>query len=313
MPYRSFTGSWIACLLLFSLLVIASPSAGAQIGLRPPALRPEAQPCIRRIQASTPPALDSISASRVPPTIRVPDPPISDRTIISDIVITYGQTVSGDAQVSAGDRRHAYLLRRHHTVLHHTAYFQETYCPSFGGPFDAGTHILTAVFSGDSVYAGSTSNPVQVTVLPEATMAVLRSSLNPAGQGQPVTFTAVFSGKYTPPTGPVVFYDGETPIATAALDGTGTAFFTTSTLAPGPHAITARFAGALTSSRRNRTRLKNRSFLARRRRSSRASIRLLPARTLPLPRPFQPASHPPIGRPEQSASGMAAEPSQPCR
>ncbi|WP_263374184.1 Ig-like domain-containing protein [Granulicella aggregans] len=174
-----------------------------------------------------------------------PDPPISDRTIISDIVITYGQTVSGDAQVSSAIGGTLTFYEDTTPFCTIPAYFQETYCPSFGGPFDAGTHVLTAVFSGDPVYAGSTSNAVQVTVLPEVTTAVLRSSLNPAGQGQPVTFTAVFSGKYTPPTGPVVFYDGETPIATAALDGTGTAFFTTSTLAPGPHAITARFAGSL--------------------------------------------------------------------
>jgi hypothetical protein len=68
----------------------------------------------------------------------------------------------------------------------------------------------------------------------------LSSSQNPSSAGQPVTFTATVTG--FAPTGTVTFFDGGTQIGTATLSG-GTASFTTSSLAVGRHAITARYSG----------------------------------------------------------------------
>jgi hypothetical protein len=45
------------------------------------------------------------------------------------------------------------------------------------------------------------------------------------------------------PTGTVTFRDVNTAIGTSTLDGTGTATFTTSTLAVGPHSISAAYGG----------------------------------------------------------------------
>jgi hypothetical protein len=109
-----------------------------------------------------------------------------------------------------------------------------------------GSHSVTAVFGGDAAFAGSVSPARSHAVNPAATSTLLSSSVNPSGAGQAVTFTAAVSA--TAPgaglaTGSVDFFDGALLISTGALNGAGVATFVTSTLAPGPHAITATFSG----------------------------------------------------------------------
>ena len=59
-----------------------------------------------------------------------------------------------------------------------------------------------------------------------------------------MTFTATVTGGGNPVTvGTVTFRDGTTVLATIALDGSGQATFTTSSLAVGTHTITATFNG----------------------------------------------------------------------
>lgn len=80
------------------------------------------------------------------------------------------------------------------------------------------------------------------------TTTVLTSSLNPSQYGQSVTITATVSnGGSVTPTGNVTFLDNGTSVASVALDGTGTAVFTTSTLPVGPHSFTASYEGDSTS------------------------------------------------------------------
>ena len=94
---------------------------------------------------------------------------------------------------------------------------------------------------GDS--SSFTTTPVITT-----TTTTLTSSSNPAFPGQPLTFTAVVA-PVTPglptPTGSVTFYDNGTALDSSPipLDGTGTAVFTTSSLALGTHPITAVYSG----------------------------------------------------------------------
>jgi Bacterial Ig-like domain (group 3) len=110
----------------------------------------------------------------------------------------------------------------------------------------AGNHAITAVYSGDSVVVGSTSAILTQEVNQALTTVLLTSSLNPASSGQDVTFTAVVSlpnGCSGTPTGTMSFYDGTTLLATVTLDNTGTATFTTSTLAMGNNSITAVYTG----------------------------------------------------------------------
>jgi sugar lactone lactonase YvrE len=106
-----------------------------------------------------------------------------------------------------------------------------------------GTHTLTAVYSGDTNHATSTSQAVSELIVQSAT-ATLTSSLNPSVAGTPVTFTlklAAVDGVI--PTGSVVFTDGANSIGTATLDATGTATLQTSALSVASHEITASYAG----------------------------------------------------------------------
>src|SRR5207253_9564357 len=69
--------------------------------------------------------------------------------------------------------------------------------------------------------------------------------------GQPVTFTATVAAKSPgagTPTGTVTFKDGLSTLGTGTLNGSGQAMFTTSTLAVGPHSITASYGGDATFS-----------------------------------------------------------------
>jgi hypothetical protein len=105
-----------------------------------------------------------------------------------------------------------------------------------------GAHTLTAVYSGDTNHAGSTSAVVNEQIVQTST-AVLTSSVNPATSGTNVVFTATIAGTAgTPPSGSVIFRDGTTVLGTVTLTN-GTASFAISTLAVGSHTITVSYAG----------------------------------------------------------------------
>jgi uncharacterized repeat protein (TIGR01451 family) len=108
-----------------------------------------------------------------------------------------------------------------------------------------GTHTLTAQYASDGNYAGSAGNTSHVVARAQTTTAVT-SSVNPSVFGQPATFTAtvaaVAPGVGTP-TGLVEFRDNGTLIGSAAVGASGHATFATSTLAVGPHTMTAEYLG----------------------------------------------------------------------
>lgn len=107
----------------------------------------------------------------------------------------------------------------------------------------AGTHPITATYSGTDDYAGSTGNRSQV-VNKVSTTTALTSTANPAQVGAPVTFTAtVTAGGVPVASGSVVFSLDGVDQAPVALDGGGVATWTTSTLAVGTHPIVARYGG----------------------------------------------------------------------
>ncbi len=111
-----------------------------------------------------------------------------------------------------------------------------------------GVHDITAVYSGDSNFAGSTSPPVTVTinaVTPTNTTTSLSASVTTALVGASITFTS----KVTPasgtaiPTGTVAFQDSGSAIGVQNLDATGSASLATSSLTAGVHSITAKYSG----------------------------------------------------------------------
>lgn len=109
----------------------------------------------------------------------------------------------------------------------------------------AGTHSLTAHYSGDANYAASVSAPVQVTVTNNATSISLTST-GPSVYGQPVTFSAnVIAAGGGTLTGNVAFIDtaSGTPLGSSMVNSSGAATLQTSSLAAGTHAIAATYAG----------------------------------------------------------------------
>ena len=114
----------------------------------------------------------------------------------------------------------------------------------------AGTHGITAGYSGDASNLASVSaelsqvvNPVVVPPL----SVTLKSSLNPSSVGVAVTFTATVTGNA--PTGTVRFtsdgaaISGCTAVALTGSGNTRTAACTTSSLSAGGHSIRAAYSG----------------------------------------------------------------------
>jgi len=108
---------------------------------------------------------------------------------------------------------------------------------------NAGAHSLSASYvPANNNFLGSPATGT-LTVSPGDTQTLLVSSLNPAGSGQSLTFTAT-ARALTPggviPSGSATFFDGTTVLATVGLTD-GSASFSTSTLTIGTHSITAEF------------------------------------------------------------------------
>jgi len=117
-----------------------------------------------------------------------------------------------------------------------------------------GNHSITAVYAGDTNFAGSTSpaftqvvdNTVRI-----STTTSLTASVTPAHAGQAantVLFrqTVTFTASVTPATGPsgtVTFMDGVATLGTATLNGSGQAIFSTNNLRIGLHPIVANYSG----------------------------------------------------------------------
>ena len=120
----------------------------------------------------------------------------------------------------------------------------------FNGIVPNGTWSLYAVEDqGNGGNTTMTGWSLTFTLAPAATTTTVTSSADPSVFGQPVTFTATVStaGLGTP-TGNVQFFDGASPIGgPVALNVSGQAQLTTSSLSVGNHTITAQYAGDVPS------------------------------------------------------------------
>jgi hypothetical protein len=107
----------------------------------------------------------------------------------------------------------------------------------------AGSYDLTATYSGDADFAGSTS-PILVQAVGQAgTTIALTSSANPSTFGQAVAFTARLQSPSGMPEGVVTFSADGAALGSAPLEN-GIARYATSELAPGSSTIVARFEGS---------------------------------------------------------------------
>ena len=119
----------------------------------------------------------------------------------------------------------------------------------------SGSDSITAIYSGDTVFLGSTSPAITQTVNNAATTATVVSTTgSPAVVGQAVTYTATVAASAPStgnPTGSVEFFDGGTAIGTCtaqALSGTApdtaTCVITYASTTGSPHTITAQYLGS---------------------------------------------------------------------
>jgi Big-like domain-containing protein/galactose oxidase-like protein len=106
----------------------------------------------------------------------------------------------------------------------------------------AGTHVITAAYSGDTNFNAVTSVPLSQVVNRSTPQITLTPSLTTSNYGQPVVFTAAVSSPTGKPSGSVSFFDANTLLGTKPLVS-GTAAVTVSTLIVGPHSIKAAYSG----------------------------------------------------------------------
>ena len=113
----------------------------------------------------------------------------------------------------------------------------------------AGTHMIIAIYSGNSSFATSTSTSLTQTVDAASTSTTVASSMNPSVAGQSVTITATVSAIAPGSgarTGTVNFQDGGFTIAgcaAQAVSAAGTATCATSFATVGAHPLTGVYSG----------------------------------------------------------------------
>jgi hypothetical protein len=118
----------------------------------------------------------------------------------------------------------------------------------------AGVHSISARFQGYSqqgvnfittyvsaIFSPSTSAAESVAVTANATTVALISSAGSATAGKVLTFTAQVNANAGIPFGGVSFYDGSSLLGSLSLESTGSASFSTASLAVGPHNISAAY------------------------------------------------------------------------
>jgi sugar lactone lactonase YvrE len=111
-----------------------------------------------------------------------------------------------------------------------------------------GTHSIVAVYSGDTDNLTSTSAPLIETIQQIATATALSPSLNPISAGATLNLAAAVTATGAPAgavaiTGNVTFSEGSTIYGSVALNGSGDATFSLSTLSAGSHSIIASYSG----------------------------------------------------------------------
>jgi len=109
-----------------------------------------------------------------------------------------------------------------------------------------GTHNISVVYGGSTVYSGSTSTPATITINKESTTTSLTTSGLSVAFGTALTFTAI-AKQVAPgvavPSGSIQFFDGTTSLGSIAVDGSGKATLAISNLSVGTHSIKATYLG----------------------------------------------------------------------
>ncbi len=160
--------------------------------------------------------------------------------------VTAGQTLNLVATVSAsgtGSMSGTVNFMNGSTVLGSASVNSSGVATLSTASLAAGTYSLTARYVGNSSLLASTSAAASVTVTAStaATTTInLVASPNPVTEGQALILTATVSG-IASPTGTVSFMNGSAVMGTAALNSSGVATLSITSLAVGTYSITAEY------------------------------------------------------------------------
>ena len=168
-----------------------------------------------------------------------PSTPAQNVTFTATVTVTYpgvnvptGTVTFSDGSMSIGTAGFS-----GNTTTSATATFTTTELVALG------SHTITAQYSGDTNDNPGSPSVFNQTVLQTTTTTISSNSTNPSVFGESLSFTATVSGGFAIPAGTVTFEDGSTSLGTQALDGSGTATFTTSSLTVATHTIKAIYHG----------------------------------------------------------------------
>jgi hypothetical protein len=118
----------------------------------------------------------------------------------------------------------------------------------YGATFSSpGTHVITASYPANGSFAQSNASAVNLTVTSAAVANATSTTIVGAANPQVVrgyTFTATVQASKGKPSGNVVFRDGDSDLATVVLGNTSSATYTSTSLGPGVHYISAAYPGA---------------------------------------------------------------------
>jgi uncharacterized repeat protein (TIGR02543 family) len=166
---------------------------------------------------------------------------------------SYGQAVTFTATVSAVSVRKSTLtptgtvtFMDGPTIIASNVPLVSNRAPFTTNALTPGSHTITAIYNGDTKFNGSTSSKLNLLVIKAITSTTIVSSINPSQYGNSVTFTATISTAATglgTPTGTVTFKYGSRTLGVIALDGSGQATYTTTSLSSGTLAINAVYSG----------------------------------------------------------------------
>ena len=110
--------------------------------------------------------------------------------------------------------------------------------------FPAGTHVLTAVYGGDTASAAATSAPLTLTVALRATQTSLTASAPSQASGGVLSLIAVVKGTGTPgPSGIVTYTLNGKTLGTSNIDTSGVATLNVAANAVSAGNITAAYSG----------------------------------------------------------------------
>jgi hypothetical protein len=186
------------------------------------------------------PVLETITAAVTNTTTTLaasPNPAIAPQTVSLTATVTPAPTGSAPGTVSFYSS--ATLLASVNLNSSGVATFSTANLP-------VGVDSLTAVYSGNTAFAASTSIPVleTITAAPTNTTTTLAASPNPAIAPQTVSLTAAVAPEPTGSAlGMVSFYSGATLLASVNLNSSGVATFSTANLPVGVDSLTAVYSG----------------------------------------------------------------------